>query len=104
MFQLRWVWSRMAGHRKRYIFALCSTAVLAVLALGNSMITARIMDTVFDPLQETGIVTPEAVHQLTVLVAVLIGFVLFRTGFGYLQIMCYETSSQKLIYQLRRDL
>ncbi len=104
MFQLRWVWSRMAGHRKRYIFALCSTAVLAVLALGNSMITARIMHTVFDPLQETCIITPEAVHQLTVLVAVLIGFVLFRTGFGYLQIMCYETSSQKLIYQLRRDL
>ena len=68
------------------------------------MITARIMDTVFYPLQESGTVTPEVMHQLIVLVAVLVGFVLFRTGFGYLQIMMYETCSQKLIYELRRDL
>ena len=104
MFQLRWVWTRMAGCHRRYVFALFSTAALAVLALGNSMITARIMDTVFYPLQESGMVTPEVMHQLIVLVAVLVGFVLFRTGFGYLQIMMYETCSQKLIYELRRDL
>lgn len=104
MFQLRWVWTRMAGCHRRYVFALFSTAALAVLALGNSMITARIMDTVFYPLQESGTVTPEVMHQLIVLVAVLVGFVLFRTGFGYLQIMMYETCSQKLIYELRRDL
>lgn len=104
MFQLRWVWTRMAGCHKRYIFALFSTAALAVLALGNSMITANIMDTVFYPLQESGTVTPEAQHQLAILVAVLVGFVLFRTGFGYLSIMTYETCSQKLIYELRRDL
>ncbi len=54
MFQLRWVWTRMAGCHRRYVFALFSTAALAVLALGNSMITARIMDTVFYPLQESG--------------------------------------------------
>ena len=104
MFQLRWVWTRMAGYHKRYVFALFSTALLAVLALGNSMITASIMDTVFRPLQETGTVTKEAVDQLVILVAGLIGFVLFRTGFGYLSIMTYETCSQKLIYGLRRDL
>nr|WP_290461669.1 ABC transporter ATP-binding protein [Acutalibacter muris] len=104
MFQLRWVWTRMAGCHRRYVFALFSTAALAVLALGNSMITARIMDTVFYPLQESGTVTPEVMHQLIVLVAVLVGFVLFRTGFGYLQIIMYETCSQKLIYELRRDL
>ena len=43
-------------------------------------------------------------HELAVLVAILVGFVLFRTGYGYLQIMMYETCSQKLIYELRRDL
>ncbi len=104
MFQLRWVWARMAGSHRRYVFALFSTAALAVLALGNSVITARIMDTVFNPLQESGVVTPEAMHELVVLVAILVGFVLFRTGYGYLQIMMYETCSQKLIYELRRDL
>ncbi|WP_322201601.1 ABC transporter ATP-binding protein [Acutalibacter intestini] len=104
MFQLRWVWARMKGCHKRYVFALFSTALLAVLALGNSFITASIMDTVFKPLQETGLVTEEAIHRLGVLVAVLIGFTLFRTGFGYLSVMTYETCSQKLIYGLRRDL
>ncbi len=104
MFQLKWVWKQMAGIRKRYIFALCSTAVLSVLALGNSMITANIMDTVFQPLVDTGVVTPEVTHHLMVLVAILIGFTLFRTSFQYLSIMTYETCSQKLVYKLRRDL
>ena len=104
MFQLRWVWTRMAGYHKRYVFALFSTALLAAMALGNSLITARIMDAVFQPLQASGTVPPGAVHQLAVLVAALIGFVLFRTGFGYLSVMTYETCSQKLVYQLRRDL
>ena len=104
MFQLKWVWKQMAGVRKRYIFALCSTAVLSVLALGNSMITANIMDTVFQPLVDTGVVTPEVTYHLMVLVAILIGFTLFRTSFQYLSIMTYETCSQKLVYKLRRDL
>ncbi len=104
MFQLRWVWARMAGSHKRYVFALFSTAILAVLELGNSMITATIMDTVFKPLQDSGLVTPEVVKHLGLLAALLVGFTLFRTGFGYLSLMTYETCSQKLIYQLRRDL
>ncbi len=104
MFQLKWLWARMKGFRKRYIFALCSTVLLSVLSLGNSVITANIMDLVFEPLQATGVVTEEIVSQLVVLVAVLIGFTLFRTGFGYLSVMTYESCSQKLIYGLRRDL
>lgn len=104
MFQLKWVWKHLQGVRKRYIFALCSTAVLSVMALGNSMITATIMDTVFQPLTDSGVVTDEVVHHLIFLVAVLIGFTLFRTSFQYLSIMTYETCSQKLIFKLRRDL
>ena len=68
MFQLKWVWKHMEGFRKRYIFALCSTAVLSVLALGNSVITANIMDTVFEPLTETGVVTEQVVQHLMELV------------------------------------
>ena len=74
MFQLKWVWKQMEGFRKRYIFALCSTALLAVLALGNSTITAMIMDTVFSPLQESGVVTEQVFQHLIFLVALLIGF------------------------------
>ncbi len=104
MFQLKWLWARMKGFRKRYIFALCSTVVLSILSLGNSVITAAIMDTVFSPLQKGGTVTEEITAHLIMLVAVLVGFTLFRTGFNYLSVMTYESCSQKLIYQLRRDL
>ncbi|MCH5352256.1 MAG: ABC transporter ATP-binding protein [Acutalibacter sp.] len=104
MFQIKWLWARMKGFRKRYIFALCSTVALSILSLGNSVITANIMDTVFSPLQAGGAVTEQIVAHLITLVAILIGFTLFRTGFGYLSIMTYEGCSQKLIYQLRRDL
>jgi len=104
MNQLKWVWQQLAGCRKRYIFALCSTALLSMLALGNSFIIANIMDTVFQPLQESGIVTEAATGRLTALVVVLIVFTLFRTGFGYLSIITYETCSQKLVYKLRKDL
>lgn len=104
MFQLKWVWKQMEGFRKRYVFALCSTAVLSVLALGNSVITANIMDTVFEPLTQTGVVTDEVIRHLLFLVAVLVGFTLFRTSFNYCSVITYETCSQKLIYKLRRDL
>lgn len=104
MFQLKWVWKQLEGCRKRYVFALFSTALLSVLALGNSFITANIMDTVFTPLQQTGRVGEAEVSRLIALVALLIGFTLFRTWFGYLSVMTYETCSQKLIFKLRRDL
>ncbi len=104
MFQLKWVWKQMEGFRKRYIFALCSTALLSVMAVGNSLITANIMDTVFQPLQDSGQVGQADIHRLIALVALLIGFTLFRTGFGYLSVLTYETCSQKLVYRLRRDL
>lgn len=83
MFQLKWVWKNLEGCRKRYIAALCSTVVLAVMVLGTSLITANIMDTVFKPLMETGQVTEEARQRLIVLVAVLIGYTLLRTTMAY---------------------
>lgn len=104
MFQLKWVWKNLAGCKKRYIFALCSTMLLSILSLGNSIIISNIMDTVFEPIRETGVVAPDALRKLTALVALLIGFVLFRTAFGYLSVMTYEVCSQKLVFGLRKML
>lgn len=104
MFQLKWIWKNLEGCRKRYIFALCSTVLLSVAALLKSTITADIMDTVFTPVMEGGVVTPELWDRLIQLVILLIGFTLFRTAFNYLSIITYESCSQKLIFKLRRDL
>lgn len=104
MFQLKWIWKNLEGCRKRYIFALCSTVLLSVAALLKSTITAEIMDTVFTPVMESGVVTPELWNRLVQLVILLIGFTIFRTGFNYLSVMTYETCSQKLLFRLRHDL
>lgn len=104
MFQLKWVWKNLEGCRKRYVFALCSTALLSMMAIVNSFFTAQIMDTVFTPVQNGNGVTPELWDRLIVLVAALIGFTLFRTCFGYLSVITYETCSQKLLFKLRHDL
>lgn len=104
MFQLKWVWKNLEGCRKRYVFALCSTALLSMMALVNSFLTAQIMDTVFTPVQKGGSVTPDLWSHLVLLVSVLIGFTLFRTCFGYLSVITYETCSQKLLFKLRREL
>ena len=104
MFQLKWIWKNLEGCRKRYIFALWSSVLLSVAALLKSTITAEIMDTVFTPVMEGGVVTPELWNRLVQLVILLIGFTIFRTGFNYLSVMTYETCSQKLLFRLRRDL
>lgn len=104
MFQLKWVWKNLEGCRKRYVFALCSTVLLSMMSLVNSVITANIMDTVFTPVQQGGAVTDALWRHLVILVGVLIGFTLFRTTFNYISVLTYETCSQKLLFRLRHDL
>lgn len=104
MFQVKWIWKNMQSCRGRYIFALLSTVALAVLSLGNSLIVSRIMDTVFSPIEQTGVITAEISQRLTMLVIVLIGFTVFRTSFQYLSWITYETCSQRLVYKLRKDI
>lgn len=104
MFQVKWIWKNLEGCRKRYIFALFSTVILSVAALLKSTITADIMDTVFTPVMEGGVVTPELWNRLVWLVILLLGFTIFRTGFNYLSVMTYEMCSQKLLFKLRHDL
>lgn len=104
MFQLKWVWSRLKGYRGRYIFALCSSVLIAASQLVTSLITANIMDTVFYPLGEGLPVTQAVINRLIFLITVLICFTLFRTSFHYGSVMTYEYVSQKLTYHLRKDL
>ena len=94
----------MKSCRWRYIFAMVSTVIVAVTALGNSWITANIMDTVFEPLRRGGAVTEQITRRLILMVALLIGWTLTRTAFRYLSLMTYEKCSQVLIFELRRDL
>ena len=104
MFQLKWVWSRLEGFHGRYIFALCSTVLIAASQLVTSLITANIMDTVFYPLEDGGFVTQAVIDRLIFLILILVGFTLLRTSFNYCSVMTYEHVSQQVTYRLRRDL
>lgn len=94
MFQLKWVWSRLEGFHGRYIFALCSTVLIAASQLVTSLITANIMDTVFYPLEDGGFVTQAVIDRLIFLILILVGFTLLRTSFNYCSVMTYEHVSQ----------
>ena len=72
MFQLKWVWSRLEGFHGRYIFALCSTVLIAASQLVTSLITANIMDTVFYPLEDGGFVTQAVIDRLIFLILILL--------------------------------
>lgn len=91
----------MEGFRKRYIFALCSTVLLAFMGLGNSFITSYTLEHVFTSIQNRGSVQEGDFDLLVRLVTLLIGFTLFRTAFQYLSLITYETCSQKLVFHLR---
>lgn len=104
MFQLKWIWQNLVGYRKRYIFALFSTVILAASAMGNSLIIEQIMNDVFDPVAKGSLVTQQLISQLVFWVIVLVGFTLLRTSFCYLSVMTYERCSQGLVYKLRGDL
>ena len=104
MFQLRWVWARMEGYHGRYIFALFGSVLIAASQLMGSLITAQIMDTVFNPIQLGTPVTEQLVQTLIFWLILLVGFTLLRTSFTYGVVMTYEHCSQQLTYRLRRDL
>ena len=104
MFQLKWVWGRLKGYRALYIFALLLTAILAAGQLVTSTITATIMDTVFYPIQDGSPITQFLIDQLIFLVVLLIGFTLLRTSMQYGMVITFEFISQKVTYQLRKDL
>lgn len=102
MFQLKWLWKNLEECRAKYIFALCSTAILALsLPIQNSMI-ANIIDQVFEPLKETGVVTQATTDLLWSLSKTLILFTLVRTTFNYISIYAYESCSQLFVYNVRR--
>ena len=104
MSQLQWVWGRLKGYRAVYILLLFCTGLLAAGQLVTSTITATIMDTIFYPIQDGTPITQALIDQLVFLVICLVGFTLFRTSTQYGTIISYEFISQKVTYQLRKDL
>ena len=96
MKQIHWLWENMdTRYRRRHIIALCICVFTCVLLLVNPTVSQRIIDEV---------ITPGNPEPLLPLLAVMLAVKLGREGLRYLMIMFIETSSQNVLFNLRRSL
>ena len=100
MFLLRWLWKNMEGSRRVYICGM----ILTLTATSMYIISPRIAGYITD----TFIVNENAVENLETkptlliwLLVAMVGFTLIRVTFLYCSTMCYERSSQSMIYRIR---
>lgn len=103
MFLLRWLWSNLSGYRGRYITAMSLTVVCQSMYIITPMMSQRIVDTFIVPENSAEII--KAQPQLLIsMVAAMVGFTLLRTCITYTSAMLYETTSQAVIYRVRKKL
>ena len=100
MFLLRWLWKNMEGSRRIYICGM----ILTLTATSMYIISPRIAGYITD----TFIVNENAAENLETkpalliwLLVAMVGFTLIRVTFLYCSTMCYERSSQAMIYKIR---
>lgn len=103
MFQLKWIWKNLKGYRAMYITALFITVFVRTLYLTTPIFSQKIVDTFL-----TG---ENATHNLETrkdylvwLLVMMIASTLFRTVLQYIQNMCYEKSTQGMVYKVRNHL
>lgn len=103
MFLLKWLWKNLKGYRGLYIFALGLTCICQSMYIITPYFSQQIIDTF--------IFNDNAAQNLSdhrdVLIGMLlamVGFTLLRTIIQYSANMIYETTSQGLIYRIRKVL
>lgn len=103
MFQVRWVWSNLKGHRKLYILGLCLTVCAQVMFLTTPIFSQQIVDNFI-----TG---KDALHNLETnknmlitLLILMVAATLLRTILQYSANMSLEVSTQSMVYKIRNNL
>ena len=103
MFLFRWLWSNMSGYRGRYIIAMLLSVCCQSMYILTPLMSQRIVDTF--------ITADNAVEMLRLrsdlliwMVGAMIGFTFLRSIFQYCAAMLYETTSQAVVYRVRKKL
>ena len=97
MFQIKWMWENLKGHRVRYVIGLIMCAMSAGLALATPLISQQIVDLVLSP-------PPGQERRLDLLVPLvlfMVSAVLLKTGLGYTQVMINETTVMDMLHKIR---
>ena len=103
MFQLKWIWNNLKGYRVMYILALCITVCVQALYLTTPIFSQQIVDTFLSG--ENAIVNLETKKDYLIeLLILMVAATFLRTVLQYTGNMCYETSTQGMVYKIRNHL
>lgn len=89
---IRWFLSFLKKYRFRMIFGLCLVTVTSLLLLINPKISGMIVDNV---------INGGEYDRLPLLLALLVGVTVVRSVLRFTFLMCFESSSQGTIYDIR---
>ena len=103
MFLLRWLWSNLSGYRGRYITALLLSVICQTMYLITPMMSQRIVDTFIVSGNSAEMIRTQP-NLLIMMVAAMVGFTFLRTCMTYSANMLYESTSQAVVYKVRKKL
>lgn len=103
MFLFKWLWSNLSGYRGRYLLAMLLSVVCQSMYIITPMMSQRIVDTfiVSETAAESVRTQPGLIWSM---VAAMVGFTFLRTCLTYSAGMLYETTSQAVVYRVRKKL
>ncbi len=100
MFLLRWLWKNMEGSRRIYILGMFLTIISQSMYIITPRITGFITDTFITG--ENAVENLETQPNLLIwLLVLMVSATLVRCSMIYGSTMCYEHSSQSMIYKIR---
>lgn len=102
MFQLKWMWHNMEGCRKRFVAGLFLSVVFTCMFLVTPIFTKAIVDGYVAGEGSSERLANEPMGLVWLCVGML-ACVMIRAGLQYLCAMCYEHSSQTVVYRIRKQ-
>ncbi|MBP5604714.1 MAG: ATP-binding cassette domain-containing protein, partial [Ruminiclostridium sp.] len=103
MFILRWLWANIKGDRAMYCAALVMTVISQVMHLIAPILTQQIIDT-FLIGEQAAENLRTGTQTLIFMLCAMVGFTIIRCSVQYGANMCYEHTSQGLLYRVRKRL
>lgn len=91
---IRWFLSFLKKYRVRMIVGLILVFITALLVLINPQISGMIVDEVIEG---------QHYEKLGILLLIMIGVTLVRSLLRFTFLMCFESSSQGLVYDMREE-
>lgn len=104
MYQIKWVWEKMKGYQKRYMFLIILNMVPQILMLVNPMITQKIVDEVLYRIPESQGKMEPLITKLVWLVILMIACTTARTLIRYFAMVGLEECGQRFLREVKDEI